>query len=186
MATPTPKKRTVDTTATAKNRASNAAAQVKSNMNKGRPINDAYTMSNTAKQRTSDLNKLNDASKTAGRAKNVENKMSKAKPAQPNKVEKLIQDVTNRYRVTAREARDIITAVGTVANLATNKKSKTNEIMGVSRTKEVRKAVGNVAKQISETAKAAKTGKSGTTSGKLRYGTNDEGTLIYGAGNKRK
>ena len=70
---------TVNKIATAKNAAQVAAKQVKSNINKGRPITDAYVMSNTAKQRTADLNKLNSASKTAGRAKNVEMKMKKAK-----------------------------------------------------------------------------------------------------------
>ena len=70
--------RTVDKIATAKNSASVAAKQVKSNINKGRPNTDAYVMSNTAKQRTADLNKLNSASKTAGRAKNVASKLKKA------------------------------------------------------------------------------------------------------------
>jgi len=72
-----PGNRTVDKIATAKNTARTAAAQVKSNVSKGRPSNDAYTMSNTAKQRTADLNKLNSSSKTAGRAKNVASKLKK-------------------------------------------------------------------------------------------------------------
>ena len=67
--------RTVDKIATAKNTASVAAKQVSANVKKGRPVTDEYTMSNTAAQRTKDLNKLNSASKTAGRAKNVARKV---------------------------------------------------------------------------------------------------------------
>ena len=70
--------RTVNKIATVKNAAQVAAKQVKSNIKKGRPITDEYVMSNTAKQRTADLNKSNSASKTAGRAKNVESKLKKA------------------------------------------------------------------------------------------------------------
>ena len=75
-------------------------------------------------------------------------------PAYKNKsgVEKVIQDITNRYRVTAKEARDIVTAVGTVG--ATRGGNPT-----------VSKAAGeNLKKQVKEVAKAATTGKKGTTS----------------------
>ena len=73
--------RTVDKIATAKSAAKTAAKQVTSNMKTGRKadITDNYTRSMTAAQRTADLNKLNSASKTAGRAKNVASKLAKAK-----------------------------------------------------------------------------------------------------------
>lgn len=58
-----------------------------------------------------------------------------------NPAEKLIQNITNRYRVTAREARDIVTAVGTAAKAP--------------------KFAGNVVKQVKEAATAAATGKKG-------------------------
>ena len=66
----------------------------------------------------------------------------------------LIQDITNRFRVTAREARDIVTAVGTAAQAATS--SNNPQSKGP--------ANKNVVKQIKETAMAAATGKKGTTS----------------------
>ena len=74
-----------------------------------------------------------------------------AKLLKPNPREKLIQDVTNRYRVTAREARDIVTAVGTAAT------SASSGFFG-------KKSLKNVERQIKETVKAAKTGERGTTS----------------------
>jgi len=79
--------------------------------------------------------------------------------AKSNKVEKLIQDITNRYRVTAREARDIITAAGTVVK-TDNSPQQGMGFRGTSR----KTAVKNLKKQVVETAKAAATGKKGTTS----------------------
>jgi hypothetical protein len=105
--------------------------------------------------------------------------------AKPKDKESVIQDITNRYRITAREARDIVTAIGTVANLATNKNAASNKYAGVSRSKEVGKAIAGVKKQVSETAKAAKTGKSGTTAGQTST-NRGEYPLVYGTGKKRK
>lgn len=82
----------------------------------------------------------------------------------PNKVEKLIQDVTNRYRVTAREARDIVTAVGTVGTIATGKYM-------TDKPAELKKSAKNLVKQVKETASAATTGSSGTRSGTAYPGT---------------
>ncbi len=67
----------------------------------------------------------------------------------------LIQDITNRYRVTAREARDIVTAVGTGMATYQSSKDSTN-VKGPSGK--------NLIKQVKETAVAAATGKKGTTS----------------------
>jgi hypothetical protein len=90
-----------------------------------------------------------------------ENKMAispkpkpKAKPvSKPNAIEKLAQDVTNRYRVTAREARDIVTSVGTALTQSAFPKS-------VDRGPTFK----NIGRQVKETAVAAATGKKGTTS----------------------
>jgi hypothetical protein len=82
----------------------------------------------------------------------------------PKDKESLIQDITNRFSVTAREARDIVTSVGTV--LATTKQLKPSAGgMGVtaSSSRRQRQALSDLGKQIKETASAAKTGKSGTT-----------------------
>ena len=74
--------------------------------------------------------------------------------AKPKDQKSLIQDITNRYRVTAREARDIVTAVGTVAGRA----AKGGDATGKG------KDIANLKKQIKEVGVAAKTGKKGTTS----------------------
>jgi hypothetical protein len=72
----------------------------------------------------------------------------------------LIQDITNRYRVTAREARDIVTAVSN-AGVALGKSSeKGNKNDAAAK---ARKAVTNIPKQIIEAGKTAVTGKPGTT-----------------------
>ena len=82
-------------------------------------------------------------------------KKTMAPQPKPNAAEKIIQDITNRYRVTAREARDIVTAVGTAATSASS---------GFL----VKESLKNVGRQVKETAKAAKTGKKGTTSDTAR------------------
>lgn len=70
-----------------------------------------------------------------------------------NKVEKLIQDVTNRYRVTAREARDIVTSVSSAAKAAATSGPTSSA---------TKATVGNIGKQVKEVASAAKSGKVGT------------------------
>jgi hypothetical protein len=91
----------------------------------------------------------------------------------------LIQDITNRYRVTAREARDIVTAVSTTARAFTGAgdPDKTGNVVGVRKkgsfvgrvTKGDAKslAVKNLAKQAGEVYTAATKGKSGTQSAKM-------------------
>ena len=81
-----------------------------------------------------------------------------AKKKVPNKMKAqsdIVDKITKRYRVTAREARDIVTAV---ANSGEMIGSKYN----------FGKSVKNIGRQVSETAKAAVTGKSGTTSDKSK------------------
>jgi hypothetical protein len=89
-----------------------------------------------------------------------------AVPRKQDPVEKLIQNVTNRYRVTAREARDIITAAGTVAST----KNSTKDSLGSPTSKKT--AVQNLKTQVAETAKAAATGKKGTSSDTMGYPKN--------------
>ena len=97
--------------------------------------------------------------------------------AKPKDKKSLIQDITNRYRVTAREARDIVTAVGTLAEA--NNSSR------------VTQAVSNLGKQVKEVGTAAVKGKSGTTSNRISSGESspkgkytEYGTYIKGS--KRK
>jgi hypothetical protein len=97
----------------------------------------------------------------------------------------LIQDITNRYRVTAREARDIVTAVGTLGRTVVDKNiipgGSNNSLAGkkmdtgasVSR-KSISEAAGrNLVKQVKETASAALKGKKGTSSAKVNTDTRD-------------
>ena len=108
--------------------------------------------------------------------------------AKPKDKKSLIQDITNRYRVTAREARDIVTAVGTLGRTVVDKNiipgGSSNSLAGkkmdtgasVSRKSIIEAATRNLVKQTKETASAASSGKKGTTSAKVetdfrdRYG----------------
>ena len=103
--------------------------------------------------------------------------------AKPKDKASLIQDITNRFRVTAREARDIVTAVGTAAGAAT---SKDITYGSGSRSKAVTAAAKNLKKQIKETAVAATTGKKGTTSALSTYTTSGEHPTRVGGSKKRK
>jgi hypothetical protein len=83
--------------------------------------------------------------------------------------------VAKRFGITAREARDIATAVGSLtqatAHHLTNKKNGNvdgKDKMGEIKTRSaVTKTAANLRRQVKETRKAATTGKSGTTSAKF-------------------
>ena len=86
--------------------------------------------------------------------------------------------ITNYFKTVAREARDIATAAGTVATTVDSPNFN--------------KAVKNVTRQVGETAKAAVSGKKGTTSDKATSeykgsspGINDR-PATYTSGKKRK
>ena len=98
----------------------------------------------------------------------------------------LIQDITNRYRVTAREARDIVTAVGTLGRTIVDKNvvpdyTKRNSnagkaalVAGSPRRSVTEAAERNLVKQVRETASAALKGKKGTTSAKIKTDFRDQ------------
>jgi len=67
-----------DKLAAAERAATGTAYQLKVNKEKGKPKSGAmdYKPSKTASQRTRDLNKVNDTSKTLGRAKNIVSKQA--------------------------------------------------------------------------------------------------------------
>ena len=96
----------------------------------------------------------------------------------------LIQGITNRFRVTAREARDIVTAVGTVwqTEFENAKKQRT----GYSNSQGP--SGKNIIKQVGETARAAATGKKGTTSDRVKVSgpMSAQSALGYEKGKKRK
>jgi hypothetical protein len=86
-----------------------------------------------------------------------------------------INEIAKRFNITAREARDIAKAVGNVAKSAasaTNLDRTGNQYLGK---QALSASVKDLKKQVKETGKAAKTGKSGTRAGKLSYNI-DTGT----------
>ena len=86
--------------------------------------------------------------------------------------------VAKRFGITVREARDIATAVGTVADIARSRDVK-------NRGTQVKKAVRGVAKQVKETGRAATSGKKGTTAG-LKGTVRGEKPYKFVKGTKRK
>ncbi len=111
----------------------------------------------------------------------------------------LIQDITNRYRVTAREARDIVTAVSTAArtvtdrNLSSGVSAVTKRGKGVgpreSRGETQARSVRNIAKQVGEVYTAATKGKSGTKSAQIKSNKSKSGYTTsedYALETKRK
>ena len=104
--------------------------------------------------------------------------------AKPKDKKSLIQDITNRYRVTAREARDIVTAVGTVGRTIVDRNivpgGSSNSLAGKnmdsgeqSKKAKIEAAARNLVKQTREAGSAATTGKKGTTSAKVTTDTRD-------------
>lgn len=90
----------------------------------------------------------------------------------------IAQDITNRYRITAREARDIVTAVSTAARTVTdtNLRGGVSEVTKNGKPVDNRKtrgeiqarAVRNIGKQVGEVYTAATKGKSGTKSAQIK------------------
>ena len=93
-----------------------------------------------------------------------------AKKKQQNPIEK----IAARFGVTAREARDIATAVSNVVSAAKRMKDVGVEGERYPR-KELKRQIKNVGRQVAETGRAAATGKKGTTAGLDRYTYADKG-----------
>jgi hypothetical protein len=120
--------------------------------------------------------------------------------AKPKDKDSIIQNITNRYRVTAREARDIVTAVSTAARTVVDPNVRQAGVSGVMKKgmnvggrvtpSEVKAKAGrNIAKQIGEVYTAATKGKSGTKSAKIKSVKNRAGDTIaekYKLETKRK
>ena len=120
--------------------------------------------------------------------------------AKPKDKDSLIQNITNRYRVTAREARDIVTAVSTAARTVVDPNVRQAGVSGVIKKgmiaggrvtpSEVKAKAGrNIAKQIGEVYTAATKGKSGTKSAEIKSVKNRAGDTIaekYALETKRK
>ena len=103
----------------------------------------------------------------------------KAKPS-------TVQQVAKRFGVTAREARDIATAIGTLGKAGVAAAQFPSLNKGT-----VKAATKNLVKQVKETGTAAKSGKKGTTSGKSGTTSANKYTgvpevTVYRGGTKRK
>ena len=110
-------------------------------------------------------------------------KLDKA-PARSKSGASTVAAVAKRFGVTAREARDIATAIGNVGAVIRDKQN--TGALGGTR-KQIGAAAKEIKKQVGETAKAAKTGKKGTAS-KI-YGTisgDQPGRLIVPGGSKKR
>lgn len=80
----------------------------------------------------------------------------------------LIQDITNRYSVTAREARDIVTSVGTYFKTLSRVKPDPRGLTPTAQSMNaLSKSSKDIKKQVKETFTAAKSGKTGTTAAKV-------------------
>jgi hypothetical protein len=120
--------------------------------------------------------------------------------AKPKDKASLIQNITNRYRVTAREARDIVTAVSTAARTVVDPNVRGNGVAQVTKrgtpvgsrmtsSETTAKAGRNIAKQIGEVYTAATKGKSGTKSAQIKSVKNKAGDAVaekYALETKRK
>lgn len=109
--------------------------------------------------------------------------------AKPKDPKSLAQDITNRYRVTAREARDIVTSAISLGKAAALPSSSYGSVRK-NKAATIVKSAGDVAKQAGETFTAATKGKSGTSAIKLNTNVrNASGVpkdVEYKMGTKRK
>ena len=98
------------------------------------------------------------------------------KPARSKSGASALKEVTKRFGITAREARDIATAVSTAAKVTAR--------TGAGKTTWARPSqIAEVAKQVKEVGVAAATGKKGTSAGQTKK---QFGETYYNKGKKRK
>jgi hypothetical protein len=98
------------------------------------------------------------------------------KPARSKSGASALKEVTKRFGITAREARDIATAVSTAAKVTAR--------TGTGKTTWARPSqIAEVAKQVKEVGVAAATGKKGTSAGQTKK---QFGETYYNKGKKRK
>jgi hypothetical protein len=100
-----------------------------------------------------------------------------------------LDKVAKRYKITAREARDIATAVTTLGKAAVTPSSRYgSRVKGKKAT--IVKTAGDIAKQVGETYTAATKGKKGTTAIQLKTRTRAASGLPrdveYKVGKERK
>jgi hypothetical protein len=127
-------------------------------------------ISSKGKSKTQIANITNDRKRTAARATAIANRETKiaqakkltAKEAKKAKIiaanrkpSNVIGEITKRFGITAREARDIATAIGGIKDVVTNKPGTTAR---GGKPRQLKNAVKNVVKQVKETGTAAKTG----------------------------
>ena len=108
-----------------------------------------------------------------------------------------LKAVAKRFGITAREARDIATAVGTLGrSVATGKGNQeqygTSAGLRGAKERNIASAAKNLKKQVKETGRAAASGKKGSTSDKFYLAGSKfpnvkfEESIMYEKGTKRK
>ena len=116
-------------------------------------------------------------------------KMKKTAAKKPPAKPSTVQQVAKRFGITAREARDIATAVTTLGK-AVVVPGRNYGSLAKNKPATIVKSVGNISKQAGETYTAATKGKSGTTAIKLntmaRGASGFPSDVEYETGKKRK
>lgn len=105
------------------------------------------------------------------------------KPARSKAGASTVAAVAKRFGVTAREARDIATAIGNVGAVVRDKGNA--GALGGTR-KQLGAAAKEIKKQVGETAKAATSGKKGTPSKQYMTITGDQPARLMAPGNGKK
>jgi hypothetical protein len=205
--------KTKDKVEMAKYQAKGATHQMKINKAKGKLDNSDYRASTTATGRTKDVNRLNDTSKTLGRAKNIEAREAKAKQSKSRSYSPKPMTAAAKAKATAAgkatgakvTARKPKAGSGVASKVASRAKSIAREV------RDVPTAVGtsvmgylnphgivargpstkNLAKQVKEAGRAVLTGKKGTASDRNTRSVRGEfgsstGKYGYEKGKKRK
>jgi len=124
------------------------------------------------------------ADKAAARGKATQAKVTARKPKAGSAVvskaaktaAKVAGKVAKRVKVTAREARDIPTAVGGIRDVLENK-TRTGAEGGKPR--QLKNAIKNIAGQVKETGKAAATGKKGRPAQKYQTARGDNPSTFW-------
>jgi len=95
---------------------------------------------------------------------------SAAKPAAKKAAPSTVQQIAKRFNITAREARDIATAVGSLAKSAQVDAKMNSKRGGKNALYFTKPALGNLGNQIKETVRAGATGKKGSDSMQVKTG----------------
>jgi hypothetical protein len=135
-----------------------------------------YEKESKAKTTARNAAKNRAAKKAAASPKLKQTNLDKTAGSRSKSGASALKEVTKRFGITAREARDIATAVSTAAKVTAR--------TGAGKTTWARPSqIAEVAKQVKEVGVAAATGKKGTSAGQTKK---QFGETYYNKGKKRK